>query len=175
MIQVYYEGFKLNNFILGIEKSFLGVVIAFFCHEISHKFVAQRYHLWSEYRIYVKGLILAGFLGFFTPFVIAAPGAVMFRGNVRLFEMGKIALAGPLANLVISIITFYLYLFIFFESSLLNEIFRFICLINIVLSTFNLLPLGPFDGYKILNWNPNIWLITFIISILVMLIIIFNI
>jgi len=168
MIQVYFGGFNLNNLIIGFEKSFLGVVIAFFCHEISHKFVAQKYHLWSEYRMYTKGLILASILGFFTPIVFAAPGAVMFRGKVRLFEMGRIALAGPLANLIISIITFYLYIFVFFESTLLNEIFGFICLINAVLATFNLIPFKSFDGYKIFIWNANVWIILFLFSLLLL-------
>ena len=166
MIQVYFGEFNFNNFIVGIEKSFLGVIIAFFGHEISHKFIAQKYHLWSEYRMYSKGLIIALILGFFTPVVFAVPGAVMFRGKVRLFEMGQIALAGPLANLLISIITFFLYIFVFFESILLNELFGFICLINAVLATFNLLPFSSFDGYKIFKWNKNIWIITIIFSII---------
>ena len=168
MIQAYSEGFKLNNLIFGIAKSFLGVVIAFFCHEIAHKFIAQKYHLWSEYRMNNRGLIIAGILGFFTPIVFAVPGAVMFRGKVRLFEMGQIALAGPLANLFISIITFYLYLFVFFESAILNELFGFICLINAVLATFNLIPLKSFDGYKIFKWNINYWLISFALSIIIL-------
>jgi len=169
IIQAYSFGFNLYNFILGFEKAFLGVVIAFFCHEISHKFVAQKYHLWSEYRMYSKGLILAAILGFFTPIVFAAPGAVMFRGKVRLFEMGRIALAGPLANIIISIITFYLYIFIFFESATLNIIFGFICLINAVLATFNLIPFRSFDGYKIYIWNANIWIISFLFSIILLI------
>ena len=169
IIQAYSYGFNLYNFILGFEKAFLGVVIAFFCHEISHKFVAQKYHLWSEYRMYSKGIILAAILGFFTPIVFAAPGAVMFRGKVRLFEMGRIALAGPLANIIISIITFYLYIFIFFESATLNIIFGFICLINAVLATFNLIPFRSFDGYKIYIWNANIWIISFLFSIILLI------
>ncbi len=169
IIQAYSYGFNLYNFILGFEKAFLGVVIAFFCHEISHKFVAQKYHLWSEYRMYSKGLILAALLGFFTPIVFAAPGAVMFRGKVRLFEMGRIALAGPLANIIISIITFYLYIFVFFESATLNIIFGFICLINAVLATFNLIPFRSFDGYKIYIWNANIWIISFLFSIILLI------
>ena len=169
IIQAYSYGFNLYNFILGFEKAFLGVVIAFFCHEISHKFVAQKYHLWSEYRMYSKGLILAAILGFFTPIVFAAPGAVMFRGKVRLFEMGRIALAGPLANIIISIITFYLYIFVFFESATLNIIFGFICLINAVLATFNLIPFRSFDGYKIYIWNANIWIISFLFSIILLI------
>lgn len=169
LIGAYYYGFNFNNFIFGLEKAFLGVIIAFFCHEIAHKFIAQKYHLWSEYRMYTKGLILAAILGFFSPVVFAAPGAVMFRGKVRLFEMGRIALAGPLANLIISAVTFFMYLFIFFESTLLNEIFGFICLINAVLATFNLIPFRLFDGYKIFIWNTYVWIIFFTMSVFLLI------
>lgn len=168
LIQAYFGGFNFNNFILGLEKVFLGVIIAFFGHEIAHKFIAQKYHLWSEYRMYIKGLILAAIFGFFSPLVFAAPGAVMFRGKVRLFEMGRIALAGPMANLLISFIAFLLYILVFFEHELLNEIFGFICLINAVLATFNLIPFRSFDGYKIFIWNAYVWIITFILSIVLL-------
>ena len=157
--------FNFNNFVLGLEKAFLGVIIAFFCHEIAHKFTAQKYHLWSEYRMYNKGLILAAIFGILSPIVFAAPGAVMFRGKVRLFEMGRIAVAGPIANLIISFITLLLYIFVFFEDSLLNGLFGFICLINAVLATFNLIPFKSFDGYKIFIWNAYVWLVTFLVSI----------
>lgn len=165
IIQAYLYGFNFNNFVIGLEKAFLGVIIAFFCHEIAHKFTAQKYHLWSEYRMYNKGLILAAIFGILSPIVFAAPGAVMFRGKVRLFEMGRIALAGPTANLIISFITLLLYIFVFFEDSLLNGLFGFICLINAVLATFNLIPFKSFDGYKIFIWNAYVWLIAFLVSI----------
>jgi Zn-dependent protease len=175
MIQAYILGFKFDALILGFAKSFLGVIIAFFCHEISHKFIAQKYRLWSEYRMNTKGIILALILGFFTPIVFAAPGAVIFRGKVRIFEMGKIAIAGPLANILLASFTFFLYIFVFIEIPFLNDIFKFVCLINSVIATFNLLPFKAFDGNKILKWNQNIWLLTFIISFILMVIIIIGI
>ena len=54
--------------------------------------------------MYPQGLRLALFLGIFTPFVFAAPGAVMFRGGSRNYETGLIAIAGPLANIIIALI-----------------------------------------------------------------------
>ena len=172
LIELYYSGFKLNRLVIGIIKSFLGVIIAFFGHELSHKIMAQKYRLWSEYRMNNKGIIVALILGLLTPIVFAAPGAVIFRGKVRIFEMGLIALSGPLANIVIAFISFILYLVFFIEVSVLNEILAFICLINSVIATYNLLPLKIFDGYKILKWNQNIWLVTFIGSFILMIAII---
>lgn len=165
------SGFELDILPKGIALSFIGIVSAFFVHEMSHKFMAQKYGLWAEYRMYPKGLQFALLLGLLTPFVFAAPGAVMFRGDSRDFETGQIAMAGPLANIILAMITFPLYLFVFFEQSILRDIVGFICFINAFLATFNLLPFGPLDGVKIIRWNATIWIILLITaSIMLMLI-----
>jgi len=157
--------FNFNALPFGLGMAFLGVLTAFFFHEMAHKLMAQKYGLWAEYRMFPKGLRLALLLGVFTPIVFAAPGAVMFRGQVRAFEMGKIAVAGPLANIIIAMITLPLYLFVFFEDILLGRIVLFICFINALLATFNLLPLGPLDGAKVVRWNATVWIILFIIAV----------
>jgi len=154
---LFYGGIDINSLISFFPISFLAVLTAFFFHELSHKFMAQKYGLWSEFRMYPLGLLLALLLAFFTGFVFAAPGAVMFRGDTRNFETGKIATVGPLANLAVALVTLPLY-FVFFESTL-GGIIGFICLINAFLATFNLLPFGPLDGAKIVRWNPTIWVL----------------
>lgn len=162
------EGFKPNILPYGLVLSFLGIVTAFFFHEISHKFMAQKHGLWAEYRMFPQGLRLALLLGVFTPIVFAAPGAVMFRGGSRTYETGQIAVAGPLANIIIAVITFLLYISIFYEMQI-GQIFGFICLINAFLATFNLLPFGPLDGVKIIRWNATVWIILLIISISILM------
>jgi len=160
-----FSGFKnLENFPSSILLSFLGIVSAFFVHEISHKFMAQKYGLWSEFRMYPQGLILSFILAFLTGFVFAAPGAVMFRGESRTFETGRIAAAGSSANIVTAAITLILYN-VFFEFEDIGILFAFICLVNILLAIFNLLPFAPLDGSKVIHWNGVIWSILFIISI----------
>jgi len=158
-------GFSLDNLFFYIQLTFLGIITAFFFHELSHKFMAQKYGLWAEYRMFPKGLSLALLLGILTPFVFAAPGAVMFRGQVRPFEMGKIAVAGPLANIIIVAITFLLYHFVFYEEAMMGQIIVFICIINAILATFNLLPIGPLDGAKVVRWNATVWIILFIVAV----------
>jgi Zn-dependent protease len=116
--------------------------------------------------MYPMGLFLAFFIAIFTGIVIAAPGAVMFRGDSRSFETGKIAMAGPLSNILIAGVFFILYRFVFFED-VLNVLLGFICFINAVFATFNLLPLGPFDGIKIVKWNSTLWFTLFIISVII--------
>ena len=157
-------GFKLDNLIFFIPLSFLGITTAFFFHELSHKFMAQRHGLWSEYRMFPQGLFLALFLGILTPFVFAAPGAVMFRGGAKTYETGQIAASGPLANIIIAIVTFILYNSVFYESQV-GSIIGFICMINAFIATFNLLPLGPLDGLKIIRWNATVWIIMLIVSL----------
>jgi len=157
------RGFNLETLLLFIPVSFLSIVTAFFFHEISHKFMAQKFGLWSEFRMYPQGLFLALLLSLFVPFVFAAPGAVMFRGETRVFETGRIAMAGPLANIVISGVTFPLYLFVFIETPI-GQLIGFICLINAFLAVFNLMPFGPLDGIKIIKWNVNVWFIMLIVS-----------
>jgi len=164
-------GFNLSILPYGIALSFLSIAIAFFFHEISHKLMAQKHGLWAEYRMYPNGLRLALILGIFTPFIFAAPGAVMFRGGSRNFETGQIAVAGPLANVIIALITFPVYIFLLYEESILGHIFGFICLINAFLATFNLLPFGPLDGMKVIRWNATVWIILFMISITLLTII----
>ena len=164
------EGFKLNVLPYGIGLSFIGIATAFFFHEISHKFMAQKHGLWAEYRMFPQGLSLALLLGIFTPFVFAAPGAVMFMGGSRTHETGQIAVAGPLANIIIAVITFPLYISIFYETQI-GTIFGFICFINAFLATFNLLPLGPLDGVKVIRWNATVWITMFIIAILILMVI----
>lgn len=164
-------GFNLNILPYGLILSFLGILTAFFFHELLHKFMAQKYGLWAEYRMFSQGLRLALLLGVFTPIVFAAPGAVMFRGGSRAFETGQIALAGPLTNMLIAMITLPIYIFVLFEESTIGQIVAFICLINAFLATFNLLPFGPLDGVKIIRWNATVWIVLFILAIVILMLI----
>ena len=157
-----YDGFKLDILLYHLARSFLGIISAFFVHELSHKIIAQKYGLWAEYRMFPKGLGLALLLGILTPFVFAAPGAVMFMGDSRDYETGRIATAGPLANIILAGITFLIFIMLY--ETPVKEIIGFICLINAFLAMFNLLPFGPLDGVKIIRWNATVWIILLIIS-----------
>jgi Zn-dependent protease len=156
--------------LVSIPYAFGGVFTGFFFHEMSHKFMAQKFGLWAEYRLFPLGLILSLAIAIFTGFVFAAPGAVMFMGDSRYHETGKIAVAGPLSNIIVAFVSFPLFYFVFIETQF-GALFGFICLINALLAVFNLLPFGPLDGVKVVKWNPTIWLILLIVAIFILFII----
>lgn len=151
----------LRNFLL----SGLTVGVAFLFHELAHKFVAQRFGCWAEFRAFDAGLALAVLTAIVTTFgkggfVFAAPGAVVIEGLITSEESGKIAAFGPLTNIVLAI--FYLFLTIFLPTSLpfyrfAIEVFSFGVTVNSSLAFFNLLPIFQLDGLKIFFWNRTVW------------------
>lgn len=158
----------IESYFYFMPIAFLGIVTAFFIHELSHKFVAQKCGLWSEFRMYPQGLIVSVIVAFFTGLVFAVPGAVMFRGETKPSETGRIAAAGAGANLVIAVVTYVLYHFIFSQMGFWGTLVGFICLVNLLLATFNLIPFGPLDGRKVLQWSELVWFVLFSVSVLLL-------
>ena len=145
-----------------IPLAFLAIVTAFFCHEIAHKYMGQKYGYWSEFRMYPQGLLFALFLGVFLGVVFAAPGAVQIFGSPNREQSGKISAAGPTMNIIIASILFPVSIF---GSGVIGQIAFFVAYINAFLALFNLLPFGPLDGAKIFYWKKEIWIGLFIVGI----------
>lgn len=143
-----------NSFISTFILSGLTVGLAFLLHELAHKFVAQNLGCWAEFRSFDLGLVLAILMAF-SGFVFAAPGAVVIAGLVTSEENGKIAVAGPIVNLILAA------LFILtkqFSPALgLSVLFSYGFRINAWLAFFNLLPFWQLDGLKVLNWSREVW------------------
>src|SRR3989338_91237 len=74
----------------------------FLLHELGHKFVAQRYGCFAEFRSFDQMLILAILMSYFLGVLFAAPGAVMIQGPVGRGRNGKIRAAGPIVNLILA-------------------------------------------------------------------------
>lgn len=158
-------GYPLQNLsvvLTYLPLAFVAIATAFFCHELMHKYVGMRYGYWSEFRMFPQGLLFALLFGLFFGIVFAAPGAVVIFGSPSREESGKISVAGPATNLLISAVTFPLaFLLQGFTASLLF----FISYINAFLAFFNMIPFGPLDGRKIMSWRMDIWIVLFIASI----------
>ncbi len=139
------------------------VFFSFLLHELGHKIVAQNHGLWSEFRMYPAGLVLTLVTSMFG-FLFAAPGAVMIAGYPDKEMNGRISIAGPIVNIVLAAIGIVgcialngspIILFLLMFASL-----------NSFLAFFNLLPIPPLDGSKIVTWNVAIYVIVIAVAIL---------
>jgi len=151
------------NLLTMIIISALTVGVGFLAHEIAHKYVAQRYHCYAEFRAFDTMLILAIFMSFFG-FVFAAPGAVMIRGVINRERNGKISIAGPITNIIIA-----LFFLLLLNLSILPMLSKYGLLINAWLALFNMIPFGNLDGAKVLRWDKKIYGITTAVALILLL------
>jgi Zn-dependent protease len=154
-----------NGIFNPLVISLFTVGVSFIVHEMSHKIVAQRYGSWAEFRMSPLMLLVMLILVYQFGILFAAPGAVMiYGGNVGRRENGRIALAGPLSNLILGMA----FLLLLPESGILHEIGKYGVIINIALALFNMIPFGIFDGRKVWDWNKLVY-IGMIIATLILL------
>lgn len=69
----------------------------------------------------------------------------------RKYGDAKVAVAGPLANLALALIFGLIWRFMPFISITLSGFIAMIIYINLILMVFNLIPIPPLDGSKILS------------------------
>ena len=153
---------NIEAFFIGGVIYFLALSPAFVLHELAHKFSARKYGCWAEFRASPSGLRFGVFLAALTGIVFMAPGAVMVVGNTTKSQFGKIALAGPVTNVVLWLLGLGAVLIGLGEVSILGMILTPWMWGNAILGTFNMLPFGPLDGRKIKTWSDSIfwtWLI----------------
>jgi Zn-dependent protease len=153
-----------GNIIIGFLFYFLILTSAFVPHELAHKFVAMKYGAIAKYQMWKAGLMWAAVIAFFTNgmFTFAAPGAVViyttFRDSlgtrqIRINEKQNayISMAGPITNFVVAALMIPLL------ST--GSIFKSIFYVNAFIGLFNLIPIPPFDGSKIIKWNKNYYFV----------------
>lgn len=143
-------------FINIILFSLLTVGSGFLLHELAHKWLAQSYGYWAEFRSDDKMLLLALLMSFFG-FVFAAPGGVLMP-RMGLKKEGIIALAGPMSNVFLAL-TFLTGNFLYS-----SQFFFYGMYINSFLAIFNLIPFPGFDGSKVIIWNKIVWVISLFIA-----------
>ena len=171
---ILYSNGDYSHITLIFPIVMIGVGVGFIFHELGHKFVAMHYGYYAEYELWPTGLLIALASSFFG-FIFAAPGAVVIYSNgMEERTNGIISIAGPIVNIILGLI-FFLILgslgnFVYTET---GAIVYLICVlgtrINFFLAAFNLLPIPPLDGSKVMAWSVPVWLITFAIAAILVL------
>ncbi len=142
--------FDWDDFLFGVLIAAPGIVI----HELAHKFLAIGFGASATFQLFPLGLALGIILRLVrSPFLILAPGFVVIgnEASISPLDMGMIAFAGPLINLVLWLVPMMVLrirkrklkrnvgIFLFYTSFL-----------NMWLFIFNMIPIPPLDGSKVL-------------------------
>ena len=147
-----------NILLRKLPMAFAAVLTGFLLHEIAHKWMAQQYGCWAEYRGNRRGLYFALAMSAFLGVLLAAPGAVMVSGRITDRQNGIIAAVGPITNIVIALVVLPVYILTHTmegQITIINELTKFIVLINLILAGFNMIPIQPLDGSKVIVWNKG--------------------
>ncbi len=161
------------------------VIISLAVHEIAHRYVAQRYLAKVSAKIFILGLLATAVITIITngrvvyaaPWAVAIvsyytlrPGREYSKWHLGPYESAKIALSGPLANLMFAVVA---------KLSLptLGYVAEKLIFINVSMAVFNLLPISAifpfvFAGFKpvgrthtegdfILFGSKPLWMFTF--------------
>lgn len=145
---------------------FLAIFVsAFLVHELGHKFLAQFYKAWSEFRLLLFGAVLTAFSALpFIPLKFIAPGVVWHSGNLNMSRSGRVSWIGPLSNLAMGVGFLLVYLTLAAVDSarpiLLTGVW-----FNGFIAFFNMIPFMGLDGQKIFSWNKSVWVLTFAAAI----------
>lgn len=156
---------NIQAFVISGLIYFVALSPAFVLHELAHKFSARSYGCWAEFRASPGGLRFGVILAALTGIVFMAPGAVMVVGSTTKSQFGKIALAGPVTNILLWLIGLVAVFVGLGEVPILNAILTPWMWGNAFLGAFNMLPFGPLDGRKIKTWSDGIFWVWMIITL----------
>ena len=131
----------------------------FLVHEMAHKIQARKYGCWAEFRASPSGLRFGVLLAAILGIVFMAPGAVMVAGNTTREQFGKVALAGPVSNVVLWCIGLASAVAFGGGGGIVDDVIYYWMWANGILGALNMLPFGPLDGKKIKTWSDVVfWL-----------------
>ncbi|MEM0154484.1 MAG: site-2 protease family protein [Methanothrix sp.] len=147
---------KIGNFIILLPIAFVAVTLSFVLHELMHKFVAQHYGAIAAFQTSRMGLLITLGTSIFG-FLFGIPGAtVIYTNSFTPKQNGVTSLAGPLTNFAVFAVFFIIFL-VAPASSYFSTLAALVMFISILLAFFNMLPIMPLDGSKVLRWNKRVY------------------
>ncbi len=130
-----------------IKYAALAAAPAVVLHELMHKFIAFGYGFSAHYVASWWGLAIGAFLKIIgSGFIFFLPGYVSIQGFGTALQFGLTALAGPLTNLILFLVSW-----IVVERNLMprhSQLWATSKQINLWLFAFNMLPIPGLDGFK---------------------------
>lgn len=140
----------------------LATITAFVFHELSHRFVARSKGVFAVYRAWYLGLLISLVIAIASrgTIVFIAPGAVEIYMPIYVPSIeSSIAVAGPVTNAVISLMC--IPLLSIPGASVYAHVIGYV---NSFLALFNLLPIPPLDGYKVIRYSVIRWALSMLLS-----------
>ncbi len=165
-------GLVFRNFSLGfvaiLPIAALAVALSFILHELMHKFVAMHYGAWAEFRTWPAGLVIT-LVSSVIGFLIGIPGATyIFSDSFTKRQNGIVSLAGPATNLAIFFVFAAISIVIGTSHAYLTAAVGLVSFISLWLGFFNMLPIFPLDGSKVLAWDFRVYIPTMILIVVLL-------
>jgi Zn-dependent protease len=144
----------------------------FVLHELMHKLIANSFGAQASFQAWHMGLLLMVGLALLSlapgmggiPLFLA-PGAVyIYARSLTVTENGIISIAGPLTNIAVALF-FFMAGILFYSVPWLGTVSYLGAYANFFLAFFNLLPLYPLDGSKVIRWSWPAWLLATVFSL----------
>jgi len=150
-----------------VSPDFIAILLGFTLHELAHKYVARRYGMEAEFVAYGPGLLITFLSGLIPGIIIIAPGYVrtlVYYGAPRRGLLYSVA-SGPATNIALALAALV-------AAPMLPGVAKAyayaIIDVNSWLAFFNLLPVPPLDGSKILRESVGLWAVMIVASVALM-------
>jgi len=157
------EQFNLANYLTNMLISLVVVVIAVFIHESAHRIAGPNLGYRIEFKPFFFGLLGGLILAFMSygKILFLAYGSFFldmkekhrlgyFRHYLGYFDNGKVAIVGPLANLVAAMI---FKSFVFLPEAIVSKL----VFINVLFAVTNMLPIPPLDGAHVMYSSRHLY------------------
>lgn len=164
------QTFNLPQYVEILLLTMVVIGTGFLGHELAHKFTAEKYGCWAEFKLWTYGAIMALLFAVVSQgtLVFAAPGAVYIASRAGYFGEGLdrktngiVSVIGPIINVVAALIFLAAYSAARLAAfSIIVGPFNFLTegiRINLWLAAFNMLPIFILDGQKVFTWDKKLW------------------